>query len=184
MQTKRFYDATTLLSDGRVLITGGAPWGESASATAEIYDPMASSSGVFTLVNSMNIARSRHAAALLPDGKVLIAGGLGQSGRLSSAELFDPATRKFTTTGPLNSPRSDQDMIPLKNGRVIVWGGIDETGNSHRDIEMYNAATGEFAYISGAGNVWGGGVLLKNGAVLVTGTNADGTAPSAALYCP
>ena len=74
----------TLLSDGRVLVTGGQSAGDGndnfVEKAAEIYDP---GTGTWTLVDSMSRARYGHTATLLPDGTVLIAGGAGPRGRSS-----------------------------------------------------------------------------------------------------
>ena len=83
----REFHTATLLPNGKVLIAGGYSYGpgqSSAWASAELYDP---ASGTFTTTDAMTAARSRHTATLLPNGKVLIAGGSPQP----SAELYDPA---------------------------------------------------------------------------------------------
>ncbi len=61
-----------------------------ASGTAESYDP---SAGLFVqTAGGLQEFRYGHSATLLPNGKVLIAGGYNQ-GFLDSAEIFDPAGR-------------------------------------------------------------------------------------------
>src|SRR5258708_15393854 len=49
----------------------------------------------FVCVCSLQEARTLHAATLLADGKVLVAGGVGGFRYLDSAELYDPTTRTF-----------------------------------------------------------------------------------------
>ena len=55
--------------------------------------------GVWNTNYPMSAARSYHTATLLPNGKVLVAGGQNSSGVANSAELFDPATGNWTSTG-------------------------------------------------------------------------------------
>ena len=91
MNQKRAYHTATLLSDGKVLITGGIIYpGAAATATAEIFDP---ATGLFTATADMTSARTYHAAVLLNDGTVLITGGaIGSTGTsLNNAEIFNPA---------------------------------------------------------------------------------------------
>src|SRR5438445_492100 len=75
-----------------VLVVGG---GISSSflASAELYDPAANGGvGAWSGTGSLNAAREFHTATLLPNGKVLVAGGRSSSGIiLASAELYDPA---------------------------------------------------------------------------------------------
>ena len=60
----------------------------------------------------MVVARYWHTATLLPDGKVLAAGGYGQNPvSLSSAELFDPATGNWTQTGQMTDSRAAHAAI-------------------------------------------------------------------------
>src|SRR5215470_660778 len=75
-------------------------------------------------VGSLNAARHSHTATLLPDGKVLIAGGVGRIvGITDSAELYDPATGSNQPTGSLNILRRNHTATLLLNGKVLVAGG-------------------------------------------------------------
>jgi Galactose oxidase, central domain len=89
MTVTRFAHAATLLRNGTVLITGGAACcrgggGGGDLMSAEFYDP---ASGSFSAAANMTTARSAHTSTLLPDGRVLIAGGFDS---LNTAELFSP----------------------------------------------------------------------------------------------
>ena len=53
----------------------------------------------------MNYGRAEHTASVLTNGKVLVAGGDNGSGYLNSAELYDPSTGTWTTTGSMNNAR-------------------------------------------------------------------------------
>jgi uncharacterized delta-60 repeat protein len=113
----------TTLSDGRILIVGGETDMAPASdrlASAELYDP---ASGKFSPTGSLTIGRDAHTATLLPDGRVLIAGGWDGSATLASAELYDPATGKFMATSRLTSAREFHTATLLPAGRVLIAGG-------------------------------------------------------------
>jgi hypothetical protein len=96
MAAGRFGHTANLLSDGRVLITGGSNSGDlngpEVGSSAELYDPK---TGTFGPTGSTTTDRFRHTATLLSDGRVLIAGGSWRDG---SAEVYDPATGTFTRT--------------------------------------------------------------------------------------
>src|SRR5271157_4668155 len=74
----------------------------------------------------MQTARVDHTATLLPNGKVLVAGGYDNNGNVfASAELYDPTTGTWTETGPLNTARDSHTATLLPNGRVLVAGGCN-----------------------------------------------------------
>ena len=93
MSTGRVGHSATLLSDETVLVTGGFKTysggisgdGYEAYNTAEIYDPATAS---FHAISPMNTTRFWHTATLLPDGSVLIAGGIGADLVEASAEIY------------------------------------------------------------------------------------------------
>ena len=119
--------ATTLL-DGRVLIAGGYTYDSSGKKTylnsAEIYDPRA---GTFKLLPAhLNVSRAFHTASLLPDGRVLLAGGTSYINLvvapLKTAELFDPASESFTYL-VMNEYRTHHAAAVLPGGIVLLTGG-------------------------------------------------------------
>ncbi len=117
-----------LLNDGRVLICGGMTYGaqQDVSDSAETYSP---SSNNFSTTSHMVQHRMLHSASLLPDGRILIVGGIGKFGEyITNAELFDPATNAFTSLPPMLHPRKSATAVSLGGGRVLIAGGSDEQG--------------------------------------------------------
>lgn len=121
MATAREQHTATLLADGRVLIVDGTTstgMGDlHPTATVEVYDP---STGSFSVTGSMAEARTLHTAMLLPNAKVLVAGGGDEN---STAEVYDPATGSFSITGGMEIGRSGHTATLLPNGSVLIAGG-------------------------------------------------------------
>jgi hypothetical protein len=140
---ERMLHAATLLTNGKVLITGGFSYpGVFIWASAELYDP---STGTFTATGNMTTPRERHTATLLPGGKVLIAGGrFAPDSKLPlvQAELYDPATGTFTATGDMTTARSWHTATLLNSGKVLIAGGHQTQDAA--SAELYDPATGTF----------------------------------------
>jgi Bacterial Ig-like domain (group 2) len=163
------YDHTaTLLSNGRVLITGGMnatdPNSPIATAAAEIYDP---ATGVFTTISSMHDARARHGATLLTSGHVLITGGSG----LATSEIFDPATNSFSRINDMGRAREGHTATLLSDGSVLIAGGGSGYENDPT-AEVYDPATASFSTTGSmeTGRYGHTATLLKNGTVIVAGS--------------
>ena len=183
----------TLLPDGRVLVTGGDLGYDAvprALATAELYDP---ATGSWAATGSMLQGRYRHTATLLPDGRVLVAGGnvngsqqLGVRCCLATAELYDPATGTWSATGNLIAARVDHIASLLPDGTVLVAGGdsYPNTGLDETPAEVYDPATGKWSATGGIyeGNHDQRAVLLSSGKVFVTG--GSGLGGPTQLYDP
>lgn len=191
------YSTATLLADGRVLLAGGYRV-DSASKLAEIYDP---ATGKFTRTGSLHAARGDAQAALLPDGRVLVIGGDQEGGTpsevdLDSAEIYDPATGKFSETAKMETPRTMFSAVLLANGKVLVAGGDYNSvagGILLDSAELYDPATGKFsptgsltvARSTDVGLDWGNlyTSLLADGRVLFVGGSASNQA-TAEIYDP
>src|SRR5262249_40764209 len=125
------------LFDGRVLITGGMTTGGLATASCEIYDP---ATNTMAPAASMSAQRICHGISLLPDGRVLAAGGFsdwsnagGRFGQVlstaqSSSEIYDPAFSNWTQGPTMASPRAGQSHTTLLDGRVLIAGGVTGGG--------------------------------------------------------
>lgn len=142
----------------------------------------------WALTGNLNVGRFDHAAALLADGRVLVAGGYDADINLiSSVELFDPATRQWTPTGSLNFARKAPSATRLADGRVLVAGGYGESSPTLTSAELYDPATGQWTPTGSmnVGRYAHTATLLPNGKVLVTGGYAmPSPTSSAELYDP
>jgi len=127
--------------------------------------------GPWTFTGALNIPRSGHTMTLLPNGKVLAAGGSGdhrdspesESSLLDSAELYDPAAGNWGITGRMSELRFGHSASLLSDGRVLVAG----SGTA----ELYDPATAIWSRTGNPiANRWGHtATLLRNGKVLVAG---------------
>jgi N-acetylneuraminic acid mutarotase len=134
----RAYHTATLLADGhKVLVAGGWDDTNTPIATAQLYDI---ASGTWSLTGNMTTARVGHTATLLPNGKILIAGG----GPSVSSELFDPATGTFSLTGYMNISHKNHTATLLPNGKVLIAGGENSTGYT-ASAELYDPSTGAWS---------------------------------------
>jgi WD40 repeat protein len=153
----------------------------------------------FSLTASLAEARVGHTATLLPDGRVLVVGGYGRAiprgsgpygpdttppptDKRASAEIWDPATGTFQSTGPLAGPRAGHRAVLLPDGRVLVIGGwAPDSWLPLAIAEIWDPATGAF---TSAGTLTTGRsghtvTPLPDGRVLVVGGN-DGRPGGAA----
>jgi Galactose oxidase, central domain len=177
-----FYpDTATLLEDGRVLIVGNAA-GDGYLEREELYDPV---TGTFKLTGKAHTFGFgsdiwwSHTATLLPNGKVLLAGGASEDfGNFSIAELYDPLTDTFTAIANMTTPRAGHTATLLPNRTVLLAGG-DPFGSA----EVYNPATGTFSSTGNMTTPRAGhtATLLPNGTVLLAGGDPFG---SAEVYNP
>jgi len=148
LHTARYYHTATLLSDGRVLVAGGTgarpeTFPYPGIASTELYDP---GTGTWTVTGNLNAGRLLHTATLLPNGRVLVAGGWPDhthNGIMASAELYDPATGTWTRTGSMNVGRAAHTATLLFNGKVLVVGASRGFPNS---AELYDPATGNWSF--------------------------------------
>ncbi|HEY4227658.1 MAG TPA: kelch repeat-containing protein [Candidatus Limnocylindrales bacterium] len=138
-------------------------------------DPIAYA-GTFAATGSMTTPRVFGTATLLPDGRVLVAGGSADGkSLLNSAELYDPATGTFSPTGSMTTPRAAAAAVLLHDGRVLIAAGEAVSGApgavAPSTAELYDPKSGTFSAIgplttARSGSSW---TLLGDGRVLVAG---------------
>ncbi|CAF1236243.1 unnamed protein product [Adineta steineri] len=170
MANARYYHTASVLSNGKVLVTGGAENTTSFLNSAELYDP---STGTWTTTGNMTIAPYLHTASVLPNGNILVAGGSSYN-TLNSAELYDPITGIWTTTSNMTSARYRHTASVLPNGNILVAGG--SSYNTLNSAELYDPSTGTWTT---TGNMTDAryrhtASVLSNGKVLVTGGLSNG----------
>ena len=186
MSVSRHDYTATLLRDGRVLIAGGESVTDDAAqpvASAELFDPK---TGTFSPAASLPEPRTRATAALLPDGRVLVVGGVAeQLSQVSPASvIYDPATGSWSRTGSLQRPRVSPASVVLLDGRVLVMGGENAfelipgptpDASADAEAELYDPATGTLSPTSRTGLPRSGAslVLLPDGRVFVTSARTD-----------
>ena len=184
MKQPRQQHSAILLRDGTVLVTGGnmdrTPCADvcvTTLAASEIYDP---STGQWKTAGEMTIPRSFFTTALLANGKVLAVGGRIHSGpdyfdykAIAWADLYDPATRKWSATDTMTISREDHSASLLANSQMLVAGGttVDFNGVTVASAELYNPVTGAWTATGSmlAGRERHTATVLQNGQVLVAG---------------
>lgn len=133
--------ATIMATEGTTTLSatiGGSSGGTDLHAAPSKIKP----------VSPLRTKRQYHTATLLPDGKVLIAGGQdGSSNVTATAELYDPATGRFTSTGSMKNRRQNHSATLLQDGTVLINGGFTLNPSArHRSAEIYDPVSGTFSF--------------------------------------
>jgi N-acetylneuraminic acid mutarotase len=155
-----------------------------------LVQPCAADSDGFISTGSLGTARLEHSATLLPNGKVLVAGGFDSSftNILVSAELYDPASGTWTATGNMRNVQTAHTATLLPNGKVLVAGGGGFGSNANHSIlaELYDPASGTWTATGSLATARRNhtATLLPNGKVLVAGGINNTSSLSIRLHWP
>jgi N-acetylneuraminic acid mutarotase len=141
LSVSRSCHTATLLQNGKVLVAGG--WisihNHTFRASAELYDPAAN---VWSAAGSLADARVEHTATLLPDGRVLVAGGHGvghgANDYLEGTELYDPTTNRWLPAPHLATAREEHTASLLRGGRVLMAGGFNVPEKALDSAELWS----------------------------------------------
>ncbi len=167
--------------------------GASTRITSRVNDaPLAAAvdddaASALSATSSMTSARSSHTATLLPNGQVLIAGGMERNGVFfNTAELYNPATSRFTAAPKsMSTQRAGHTAILLPNSKVLIAGGWSSDAVLSSG-ELYDPETGAFTPTGNMATPRGdfSATLLPNGKVLVAGGEGEHALSSAEVYDP
>jgi len=198
MNTERVFHTASLLKSGEVLMVGGSngcapdapddpPWDP---LFAETYKAKADS---FLVSGGMSTTRIGHVAVLLPDGKVLVLGGIpaiqnlhDQPPNPAYAELYDPTASMFSPVPGLAISFQKYTATLLPTGIILIVGGEDSAAIASPEVQLLDPNAGVVAPTRSLGSARVGhtATLLQDGRVLITGgTDAQGNAlATAELY--
>jgi N-acetylneuraminic acid mutarotase len=190
------HDGAVLLTDGTVLVAGGADASSAALARTARFNPAAGTDGEWAEDVAMHTARRLHSTTRLADGKVLVAGGTGVGNQfpapgLPSAEIYDPVGKSWAPAGGLHVGRWGHSAVLLADGSVLVAGGTavrsGQSVTALRSVERYVPKDDKWTEVAPMTDARTGhpAVVLSNGRVLVVGGSVPtGRDDEAALaYC-
>ncbi|MBI4722493.1 MAG: hypothetical protein HY769_05780 [Candidatus Stahlbacteria bacterium] len=163
----------TINCSTNVLVTGGE-YLAGYLKSCELYNYI---NETVSLTGDLNVARSHHAAMLLPSGKVLVAGGKNSTGPINSCELYDANTEIWSFTGTMIEARFDHTATLLKDGRTFVTGG-ENSGIYSNTCEVYNSGIWSSAATMATRRARHTAVILLNGNILVIGGETTGGVPT------
>ncbi len=163
---------STLLQNGKVIVFGGQSHTEEGDiillSSAEIYDP---TNGTWNTTGAMNAPRQSFLTVTLPNGKVLITGGVSSGEHVSSSELYDPSNGTWTSAASMPEPRIYATATVLAGGKILVTGGERSNQLSYSTAEIYDPSTDTWSPTGSmnASRSRHTATVLSDGKVLVVG---------------
>ena len=169
----RYLHGQVTLKTGKALIFGGyVPLSGAELSTAELYDP---TTKTWSLTGTMIKGPQRMGYGMLPDGRVMVAGGFVPSAAISVAEIYDPTSGKWTSAASMHDTRDSPAMNVLLDGRVLIAGGEPTSYVTLSSAEIYTPSSDMWTVTTSMGTPrsWAAGALpsalLVSGKVLVMG---------------
>jgi len=119
----------------------------------------------------------------LTTGKVLVAGGQNYAATLAAADVYDPATNRWSATGSMSTPRLYFVAARLLNGKMMAVGGANPSVILS-SAELYDPATGRWSSTGSmnVGRIYFTATVLADGRVLAAAGNVGDK--TAELYQP
>jgi N-acetylneuraminic acid mutarotase len=190
MSVPRARHTATLLPSGDVLVTGGATTfhgnAGSVTASAQIFSPR---TNTWRPAASMSIPRYVHQAALLANGRVLVAGGWSATSNSdvskASVEIYDPVANRWAAAGPLVTARAEFVMVRLPDGRLLAVAGVDRSYHVMDSAELFDPGSGTWQLTGklAEAKMWPAAVVLADGRVLIAGGATDVGANHRTVIC-
>lgn len=162
---------TTVQSEAVYTLTASNPAG---AAQAQLRISV-TSRGSWSPVPPLLVPVHYSTATRLPDGRVLVAGGLSGGSSITAASIYDPAPNTWTATGAMATARSEGTATLLQDGRVLFVGGSLGGTSGLASAEIYHPATGTWqsAGTMSEARINHTATLLPDGRVLVIGGYHD-----------
>jgi hypothetical protein len=179
---KAFSPYRVLLTAALAALTAAAcSGGEPEPEAAPPQRGASSNPGDLEPAGRMAVPRESHAAALLPDGTVLVSGGMSreEGDFFNTTEIYDPDTRSFLPGPQMQSRRAGHTSTVLSDGRVLLTGGVGYL----KSAEIYDPSDGTFTRVGNMaeGRIGHTATLLADGRVLIVGGEFR---PSAEIFDP
>ncbi len=193
MITARYNHVAVLLGNGKVLAAGGM------TATSELWSPStntwaATKNSTTAATTQLSVDRTEAVAAVLPSGKVLVAGGYSTANYASesSCELYDPFAGTWAASGFMNARRAGHAGAMITGNKLLVSGGYqyfnwNGTTTWLASAETYDPVGGTWTAVGAMASKRRFHTLttLANGKVLaVGGDDTYFAATTAELYDP
>nr|WP_228530652.1 MULTISPECIES: kelch repeat-containing protein [Myxococcaceae] len=183
----RFHHTATLMPDGSVALVGGRGSGVRAGASTNTTFDWRGEGTSWTQGPFLAHAREQHTAALLPSGRLLVAGGWSVTSPRSGTRYAQVPTWELRTADgglweehPLLRARARHSSTLLPTGGVLLAGGEAPGANGTSALvvptELLEVADDGWQAAPGPGATRGHAqsLLLLDGRVLVLGETKDG----------